>query len=197
MVTTRPMRPWLSSSTATVLPARTCLMMNRDDPLPEIHTLSLTEPTARLRISILSQLRPDNDFLDTLSDADQIIAIKACLLAWEVSRNFDTQICPCPSSWQIEAILASINNTNNVGTGQGRTRHLHFGTALTQARDRGQDRARSMLLSSTFALPKKGPQNLPDPLTRDWYNPRKFIFLSSQEGLVTRLDKINTRPRGM
>ena len=86
------------------------------------YTLSLTELTARLRILIPSQLRPDDDFLDALSDADQIIAIKACLLTWEVSRNFDTQICPRP--WQIEAILASINNTNsiiNVGTGQGKT----------------------------------------------------------------------------
>jgi hypothetical protein len=134
------------------------------------------QPASESSISILSQLRPDtDDFLHALSDADQIIAIKACFLAWEVSRNFDTQICPCP--WQIEAILASINNTINVDTGQGRTpRHLHFGTALTQARDHGQDRARSMLLSSTFSLPKKGPQNLPDPLTRDWYNPGNFHF---------------------
>ena len=54
------------------------------------------------------------------------------------------------------------------------THHLHVGTALTQARDRGQDRARSTLLSSTFALPKKWPQNSPDPLTRDWYNPGNF-----------------------
>jgi ATP-dependent helicase YprA (DUF1998 family) len=95
--------------------------MNRDDPLPEIHALSLVELTARLRISIPSQLRPDEDFLDALSDADQVIAIKACLLAWEMSRNFGTQICPRP--WQIEAVLASINNTNsiiNVGTGQGK-----------------------------------------------------------------------------
>jgi hypothetical protein len=147
--------------------------MNRHDPLPEIHALSLAELTARLRISIPSQLRSDEDFLDALFDADQIIAIKTCLFAWGVSRNFDTQICPRP--WQIEAILASINNTINVGTGQGRTRHLHFGTALTQARDCGQDRARSTLLSSTFALPKKGPQNLPVPLTRDWYNPGNFV----------------------
>jgi hypothetical protein len=150
------------------------------------YTHFLTEPTAHLRISILSQLRPDNDFLHALSDADQIIAIKECLLAWEVSQNFDTQNCSCP--WQIEAILASINNTINIGTGQGRTRRLHFGTVLTQAQDRGQDRARSMLLSSTFVLPKKWPQNLPDPqLTRDWYNPGNFRFRSSCEGLVTRL----------
>ena len=47
-------------------------MMNRDHPLPEIHTLSLTELTARLRISIPSQLRPDDNFFDALSDADQI-----------------------------------------------------------------------------------------------------------------------------
>jgi hypothetical protein len=68
-----------------------------------------------------------------------------------------------------------------------RTRRDHFGTVLTQAQDRGQDRARSTVLSSTFALPKKGPQNLPDPLTRDWYNPGNFRFRSSCEGLVTRL----------
>ena len=72
------------------------------------------ELTARLRISIQSQLRPDDDFLNTLSDVDQIIAIKACLLTWEVSRNFDTQICPRP--WQIEDILTSINNTNSLST---------------------------------------------------------------------------------
>jgi hypothetical protein len=83
-------------------------MMNRDDPLPEIHALSPAELTGRLRISIPSQLRPDDDFLDALSDADQIIVIQACLLVWEVSRNFDTQNCLRP--WQIEAILASINN---------------------------------------------------------------------------------------
>jgi hypothetical protein len=194
---TRLMRPWLSSSTATVLPACTCLMMNRDDPLPEIHTHTLTESTAHLRISILSQLRPDtDDFFHTLSDADQIVAIKACLLAWEVSQNFDTQICPCP--WQIVTILASINNTINVDTEQSQTRHhLHFGTALTQARDRRQDQAQSMLLSSTFALPKKGPGNLPDPLTRDWYNPGNFRFRLSCEGLVTRLGTSMVQQRSL
>jgi superfamily II DNA helicase RecQ len=89
-----------------------------------MHALSLAELKGRLRISIPSQLQPGDDFLDALSDVDQIIAIKACLLTWEVSRNFDTQNCLRP--WQIEAILASINNVNtnsiiNVGTGQGKS----------------------------------------------------------------------------
>ena len=56
-------------------------MMNRDDPLPEIHALSLTELTARLRITIPSRLRPNDGFLDALSDADQIYRNKACLLS--------------------------------------------------------------------------------------------------------------------
>jgi hypothetical protein len=78
-----------------------------------------------LRISILSesQLRPFDDFFDTLSDTEQTIRIKACLLAWEASRNFDTQIYP--RAWQIEGTLASSNNMNsiiNAGTGQGKTR---------------------------------------------------------------------------
>jgi hypothetical protein len=63
--------------------------MNRDDPLPEIHTLSLMELTACLRISIPSQLQPNNDFINTLSDAGQVIAIKACFLTWEMSQNFN------------------------------------------------------------------------------------------------------------
>jgi hypothetical protein len=102
--------------------------MNTDDPLSEIHTLSHTNLTTHLtklvRISILSesQLQPCNDFFDTLSNTDQNVRIKACLLAWEASRNFDTQIYPC--AWQIDATSASINNNNsiiNVGTGQGKT----------------------------------------------------------------------------
>jgi hypothetical protein len=103
--------------------------MNTDDPLSEIRALSHTNLTTHLtklvRISILSesQLRPCDDFFDTLSDTDQNVRIKACLLAWEASRNFDTQIYP--RAWQIDGTSASINDKNsiiNVGTGQGKTR---------------------------------------------------------------------------
>ena len=121
---------------------------------------------------------------------------------------------------------------------QGRVGRATAILGQTQARDRAQDRARSMLLSSTnpapqhkqkptkqktmgtyvgvgtgrfylgtmlvnyklptttFALPKKGPQNLPDPLTRDWYHPGNFCFRSSCEGLVTRLDNSNNNTNG-
>jgi hypothetical protein len=98
--------------------------MNLDDILYEIRALSLTELTARLRISITLQRRPTNEFFDALPEKDRCLAIKMCLLAWGISqaRGLSTQICP--RSRQIEAVLVSLNKLNsiiNVGTGQGKT----------------------------------------------------------------------------
>jgi hypothetical protein len=47
----------------------------------------------------------------------------------------------------------------------------HSGKLMIAGRIEPDQRFLAPHLRST----SKGPQNLPDPLTRDWYNPRKFI----------------------
>jgi superfamily II DNA helicase RecQ len=93
-----------------------------EDRLSSIRSLALPDLQIHFTASIPLTLRPRDAFLHNLPAEDRTRAMKMCLLVWEVSKTFKSQICP--REWQLEAALASLNNRAaiiNVGTGQGKT----------------------------------------------------------------------------